>query len=52
MIETSKGKILLGGKVDKKDRYVEPTIIDNPDPKSLVLEEEIFGPILPIITFK
>ena len=52
LIETSKGKVLLGGKVDKSNRYVEPTIIENPDLKSAVMEEEIFGPIIPIITFK
>ena len=47
-----KGEILLGGKVIKVDqKYFEPTVIKNPDPKSKLMIEEIFGPILPIIEF-
>ena len=42
----------MGGKVDKAGRYVEPTIIDNPDPKSAVLQEEVFGPIIAIVSIK
>jgi aldehyde dehydrogenase (NAD+) len=52
LIETSKGKIITGGKVNKVSKFVEPTIIDNPDLNSRVMTEEIFGPILPIIVFK
>jgi acyl-CoA reductase-like NAD-dependent aldehyde dehydrogenase len=51
LIDSSKGKILTGGKVYKDIKYVEPTIIMNPDRKAPVMEEEIFGPILPIMTF-
>lgn len=35
-----------------EDRYFEPTIIKHPDPKSRLMNEEIFGPILPIIEFE
>lgn len=52
MIDNSKGIIKIGGKVNKDAKYVEPTIILNPDSNSAVLKEEIFGPILPILTFK
>jgi aldehyde dehydrogenase (NAD+) len=52
MIDTSKGQIICGGKVNKAIKYVEPTIIVNPELKSKVMNEEIFGPVLPIITFK
>lgn len=45
------GKILLGGKTDSSQRYIEPTLLDNVSPESAVMQEEIFGPILPIITF-
>lgn len=44
--------ILYGGKVDKETRKIEPTLIDNPSRTSSVMQEEIFGPILPIITFE
>ena len=46
-----KGKILIGGKVDKKNKLVEPTIIDSPIVESKLMTEEIFGPILPMIEF-
>lgn len=52
LIETSKGTVICGGKIDRKIKYVEPTIIVNPNPKSPVMEEEIFGPILPILSFQ
>jgi len=43
--------IFIGGKTDKEDRYVEPTILDNVSPDSPVMQQEIFGPILPVMTF-
>lgn len=45
------GNILYGGKSDKSDLYIEPTLMDNVDFESSVMREEIFGPILPIIPF-
>ena len=45
-------KILIGGKYDKDLLKIEPTILDNPKIDSKVMNEEIFGPILPIITYK
>jgi aldehyde dehydrogenase (NAD+) len=46
------GKIHSGGEIDKKERFVSPTIIDNVNPDFLVMQEEIFGPILPVMTFE
>lgn len=48
----SHGEIHTGGKIDKNDRYIAPTIIDNAPPDSVLMQEEIFGPILPVMTFK
>ncbi len=45
------GKILFGGKVDVDDKYISPTIIDEVKPEFPVMQEEIFGPILPVMTF-
>jgi aldehyde dehydrogenase (NAD+) len=42
--------IHTGGVVDVPNRYVSPTIVLDPDPDSELMREEIFGPILPIIT--
>ncbi len=46
------GKIIVGGQVDVKDRYVAPTIIENPKLNSKLMQDEIFGPILPIYEFE
>ena len=44
------GKIVVGGDSDRATRYIGPTILQNPVPDSPVMEEEIFGPILPVIS--
>jgi acyl-CoA reductase-like NAD-dependent aldehyde dehydrogenase len=42
-------EIFHGGIVDVDDSYVSPTIVLNPKPDSSLMEDEIFGPILPVI---
>jgi len=44
--------IIFGGKSDKSDLYIAPTIVDNVQLNDLVMEEEIFGPILPIVSYR
>lgn len=44
-------EIVAGGKCDRSQRFIEPTIIDNVKPDSPIMQEEIFGPIFPVITF-
>ena len=43
-------KILYGGATDASQRFIEPTLIDNPQLDSPVMTEEIFGPVFPVIT--
>lgn len=43
------GKIYHGGRVDREARYIEPTILVNPGLDSPVMQDEIFGPILPVL---
>ena len=45
------GKIIVGGATDKNERYIEPTLLADVSPDSPVMQEEIFGPILPMIPF-
>lgn len=45
-------KIYFGGKLDKSDLYIEPTILDGVDFSDSVMSGEIFGPIMPIIEFE
>jgi len=43
--------VVFGGKYDITESYIEPTIIDNPSLKSKLMQDEIFGPILPILSY-
>lgn len=45
------GTIVFGGETDAAQRFVSPTIIDGITWESRIMQEEIFGPILPIMTF-
>lgn len=45
-------KILFGGKSTANDFYLAPTLLDEPELNSLVMKEEIFGPILPILSYQ
>ncbi|MBL7814979.1 MAG: aldehyde dehydrogenase family protein [Saprospiraceae bacterium] len=44
--------IEVGGEVDAAQNYIAPTLLTNVSMDSIVMKEEIFGPILPILTFK
>lgn len=46
------GRIIFGGQTDADERYFSPTLLDDVDPASPVMQEEIFGPIFPIVTVK
>ncbi len=42
-------EVVAGGEVDPADRYIAPTVLRGVDPSAPVMQEEIFGPILPVI---
>ncbi|MDZ4669063.1 MAG: aldehyde dehydrogenase [bacterium] len=48
----SKGKAIIGGEVGDEALYISPTILDGLSLEDDIMQEEIFGPILPIFTFK
>lgn len=48
---TDQKNIVLGGELDEEQRYIAPTILSNIKFNDVIMQEEIFGPILPIITF-
>lgn len=45
------GKVIYGGKTDREKLYIEPTIMDEVALNSPIMQEEIFGPVLPVIAF-
>lgn len=48
----NKKKVVCGGKTNKETLQIEPTVMDKVTWKDAVMEDEIFGPILPILTYK
>lgn len=44
--------MIFGGQTDIENRYISPTLIDESDTDSLIMQEEIFGPILPILSYE
>ncbi len=47
----AQGNVILGGKSDRAQLFIEPTLMDAVDINSPIMKDEIFGPILPIIAF-
>jgi acyl-CoA reductase-like NAD-dependent aldehyde dehydrogenase len=47
-----KGNVLMGGQTDIKDLYIAPTLLDGVSVEDPVMQEEIFGPILPVIEYE
>ncbi|MBU3159613.1 aldehyde dehydrogenase [Clostridium frigoris] len=52
IIEKDKNKIIYGGHSNAGALYIEPTIIDNVDFQDEVMQDEIFGPIIPILEYE
>ncbi|NKY24936.1 aldehyde dehydrogenase family protein [Nocardia gamkensis] len=48
----TRGTIVLGGRVSEASLSIEPTVIVDPDPADAVMQEEIFGPILPVLSYE
>src|SRR5699024_8400679 len=49
--QTDEDNIIYGGKSDESTLKIEPTLLHNVTWNDEIMEEEIFGPILPILTF-
>lgn len=51
IIEKDNDFLYIGGSIDEKQRYVEPTILSLDNFEAACMQEEIFGPILPVIGY-
>nr|WP_245645475.1 aldehyde dehydrogenase family protein [Pseudonocardia acaciae] len=51
LLQDPSGRVAMGGGSDGAALTVEPTLLIDPDPEGPVMTEEIFGPILPVLTF-
>lgn len=48
----SQGTIIHGGRIEETHHYIEPTLIDDVTLEDDIMKEEIFGPLLPIMTYR
>lgn len=51
LIERDKAHLIFGGQTDEADRFISPTLLDVESWEAASMEDEIFGPILPIISY-
>ena len=49
LLEATRGKVIVGGKSDPSDKYIAPTVVTDVSPDDPLMEDELFGPILPIV---
>lgn len=45
-------RVVFGGQCDDKSLRIAPTLLEDTDPDSPIMQEEIFGPILPMLTYR
>jgi aldehyde dehydrogenase (NAD+) len=45
-------KVIVGGKCDASTLRIQPTVVLDPDPEGPLMKNEIFGPLLPVVTVK
>jgi acyl-CoA reductase-like NAD-dependent aldehyde dehydrogenase len=50
LLSRSKGRVVMGGESDISQRYIAPTVVAGVTAEDSLMEEEIFGPLLPIIS--
>ena len=50
LLEGAGGTLVVGGQHDADERYLAPTVLADVDPDAPITQEEIFGPVLPVIT--
>ncbi len=46
------GDVVIGGQTDRAARYIAPTVLDNAKMSDKVMEDEIFGPVLPVLVYE
>ncbi|CAH8612599.1 unnamed protein product [Schistosoma mattheei] len=52
LLKQTKGKVMVGGMSDVNDKYIAPTVVFDVDEEDILMQDEIFGPILPVLSVK
>ncbi|KAL1924753.1 uncharacterized protein VTP21DRAFT_4407 [Calcarisporiella thermophila] len=50
LLEKSNGRVVIGGEKDRNDLFISPTVVIDVQPDDKLMSEEIFGPLLPIVS--
>ncbi|KAM3836143.1 aldehyde dehydrogenase family 3 member B1 [Diretmus argenteus] len=50
LLGKTRGKVVLGGENHQEDKYIAPTVVVDVEESDVLMEQEIFGPILPFLT--
>jgi len=51
-MKSTSGKVAYGGQIDDESRYIAPTLLTDVSPDDKIMQEEIFGPLLPFVTME
>ncbi len=49
VLDSTKGKVVIGGETEQSSKYIAPTVVANVGPDDALMQGELFGPILPIV---
>ena len=49
VLEASNGRVVVGGDSDASERYISPTVLTDVTAEDALMEDEVFGPLLPIV---
>ncbi|MEY8353895.1 aldehyde dehydrogenase [Lachnospiraceae bacterium 54-53] len=51
LLKASAGHVVIGGESEESEKYISPTILDDVAWEDRMMQEEIFGPVLPVISY-
>lgn len=51
-LSSGDGKVIVGGACDASNLRIQPAVVVDPDPDGPLMQNEIFGPVLPVVTVK
>ncbi|CAH8566049.1 unnamed protein product [Schistosoma turkestanicum] len=52
LLKQTNGKVVIGGVSDVDNKYIAPTVVFDVDEEDILMQDEIFGPILPVLSVK
>ena len=52
LLKATKGRVVTGGRFDAPERYLSPTLLAEVDWDDAVMQDEIFGPVLPVLAYE